>query len=92
MNGYLARRIAKLEDRRRTRIRVPHVADIREGETTEAAIARFRARYRDAIPPKHSLLIVPDFGGLDAFAAALKEQQTALHAWVREQHGKEVPC
>lgn len=93
MSGDRSRRITKLEDRRRKRIRVPNIAECREGETAEQAISRLRAHYGDAIPARHAVLIVPTWPTLDAFAAALKAQQTELIDWVRSQHPKEpAPC
>lgn len=90
MNGFLARRVAKLEDRRRKPVHVPHVVQQSEGETVEHAVTRFRERYGHALPKRrHAVLIVPTWPTLDAFAAALKAQQTTLREWVCEHHPKE---
>lgn len=90
MSRALARRVAKLEDRRRAPAFVPHVADIREGETMEDAASRFRLRYGRAITkPRHAVLIVPTWPTFDAFTVTLKAQQNALRDWVREHHPKE---
>ncbi|EQB07810.1 hypothetical protein L288_09375 [Sphingobium quisquiliarum P25] len=90
MSAYLAPRVAKLEDRRRTPVHVSHVIEAHEGETTEDAVARFSERYGHDLPKRrHAVLIVPTWPTIDAFAAALKAQQTELIDWVRSQHPKE---
>lgn len=89
MSGFLARRLSKIEDRRRKRIRVPHVVECEDGETAELAFARFNDRYGGAVPARHAILIVPTWPTIDAFAAALKAQQSELIEWVRSHHPKE---
>lgn len=89
MSRALARRISKLEDRRRVPVRVPHVVELRHGETADEAWARFKHRYAGHVRPRHAVLFVPTWPTIDAFAASLKPQQMALHAWVREHHPKE---
>lgn len=90
MNGYLARRVAKLEDRRRPRIIVPSVVEHRHDETQPEAMARFRDRYAGHIQPRHAVLFVPTWPTIDAFAAEFKAQQLGLLEWVRAHHPKET--
>jgi hypothetical protein len=91
MNGYLARRVAKLEDRRRAPVFVPNVVECREGETADEAIGRFQDRYGAAVSMRrHAVLVIPTWPTIDAFAASLKAQQAELIDWVRSQHPKEA--
>lgn len=90
MSRALARRVTKLEDRRRPPVIVPHVAELRHDETPEQAMKRFRDRFGDAIPKRHAVLFVPSWPTFDAFTATLKANQTALLAWVSERHPKET--
>lgn len=89
MSRALARRVAKLEDRRRAPVIVPHVVEHRQGETAADAWARFQARHAGHVRPRHAVLFVPTWPTIDAFAATLKAQQTELIDWVRSQHPKE---
>lgn len=90
MSAYLARRIAKLEDRHRTPVFIPNTVECPEGDTADAAIARFKDRYGAAISKRrHAVLVIPTWPTIDAFAASLKTQQAELIDWVRSQHPKE---
>lgn len=90
MSRALARRVAKLEDRRRAPVIVPHVIEHRHGETADTAWARFQARYAGHVPARHAVLLVPTWPTFDAFAAALKAQQIELLEWVKAHHPKET--
>lgn len=89
MSRALARRVAKLEDRRRVPVIVPHVVEHPHGETIDRAWARFQARYAGHVRPRHAVLFVPTWPTIDAFAATLKAQQSELIEWVRSHHPKE---
>lgn len=83
MSACLARRVAKLEDRRRKRIHVPNVVGQFADETRAQAIARFCARYGGSISKSHRVLFVTQYQDHDVFAAKLKEQQNRVLAEAR---------
>lgn len=89
MSRALARRVAKLEDRRRAPIRVPHIIEHHHGESADEAWARFKHHHAGHVRPRHAVLFVPTWPTIDAFAATLKAQQTELIDWVRSHHSKE---
>lgn len=93
----LARRIRRLEDRRKPPpVRIPSILeiDILRNETIEEARSRFAERW-GPIPPEHNFLVVPKRAETEEEDLAMRKrterQQAALMIFARERPPSKEP-